>query len=309
MKCRSIRYTGPGKVDFVEVDVPNDPAPGEVQVERLACGICQWDVHIYKTGSSGPPGHEGIGRVVKVGRDAKNIKEGDWVTGGGLGFAEFRNCVASTLHPIPKTNRKPEHWIVEPVACVVTGLDHCRLKAGDRIALVGCGFMGLMFAQALGRRSLVDEFVAIDIDPKRLEMAKLFGATQIVDPRNADIDKLKAIGFDTVVDCSGAQAGLDLSSKIVRRGGLLNLFGWNHGTGNFPGDLWHLGGFTVVNSAPASGIRDTWPVAIRMIERGFIDLEPLVSHVVKLEEYPALLAKAASRQDGYIKGIVTSDNS
>ena len=68
------------------------------------------------------------------------------------------------------------------------------------------------------------------------------------------------------------------------------------------------GGFTVVNSAPASGIRDPWPAAIRMIERGFIDLEPLVSHVAKLEDYPALLAKAAARQDGYIKGVIASGN-
>jgi len=106
------------------------------------------------------------------------------------------------------------------------------------------------------------------------------------------------------VDCSGAQAGLDLSSKIIRNGGRLNLFGWNHGTGTFPGDLWHMNGLTVVNSAPNSALRDPWPAAIRLLERHFIRLRPLVSHVVTLDEYPALLAKAAARQDGYTKGVV-----
>lgn len=303
MKCRSIRYPRAGGVEIIDVDVA-DPRPNEVQVKGLACGVCAWDVHVFKSGSDSPisPGHEGVGEVVAVGKEVGNFKEGDWVVGSGLGFAEYANCRVERLYPIPEVGM-PQDWIVEPVACVVTGLDHCAMKSGERIAVLGCGFMGLMFVQALGR-SLLDRLVAIDVDPKRLEMARQFGATDLFDARTADVEQIQQVRCDTVVDCSGSQKGLDLASKIVRKGGRLNLFGWNHGTAQFPGDIWHMHGITVVNSSPNSAMRDPWPAAISLLKRGMIDLRPLISHVVRLNEYPDLLAKAANRTDGYLKGVV-----
>jgi len=303
-RCRTIHYAGKEKIDLVEVEV-SDPGPGEVQIETLACGVCAWDVHVYKNGADGPvpPGHEGVGRILKLGVGVTHLKEGDWVTGGRLGFTERITCPASGLYVVPQ-QRRPQDWIVEPVACIVTGLDHCKLKPADRIAIVGCGFMGMMFVQALGH-SLVDQLICIDVNNGRLEMARKFGATHTYNAKDADVQDLRNLSIDTVVDCSGAQQGLDLSSKIVKNGGRLNLFGWNHGTGQFPGDLWHMNGITVVNSAPNSAERNPWPAAIRLLERRLIDLEPLVSHVVTLDKYPDLL-KQASRKDGsYMKGVVS----
>ena len=303
MKTRSVNYTAKELVEIIELDV-HDPGAGEVQIQGLASGICASDIHVYKNGVDWPTcaGHEGIGRVIKLGAGVSKLKEGDWVTGIGLGFTEFYNKPERDLYRIPLSTRKPEHWIVEPVACIITGLDHCHLKAGERIAVVGCGFMGLMFVQALSH-TLIDRLIAIDINPKRLAMAKKFGATEIIDAAEVDTQKLQELSIDTVIDCSGDQKGLELSSKIVRPGGRLNLFGWNHGTATFPGDLWHMNGLTVVNSAPNSSLRDPWPAAIRLIDRGLIDLEPLVSHIVPLSEYPSLLKKAASDAK-YIKGVV-----
>jgi threonine dehydrogenase-like Zn-dependent dehydrogenase len=304
MKCKSIRYAQTGGVEIIDVDVA-DPRPNEVQVKGLACGVCAWDVHVFKNGSDSPvsPGHEGIAEVARVGKEVMGLKPGDWVVGSGLGFAECANCRADRLYPVPQGGR-PQDWIVEPVACVVTGIDHCAMKSGDRIAVLGCGFMGLMFVQALGR-SLLDRLVAIDVDPKRLEMARQFGATDLFDARDADVAELQQIRCDIVIDCSGSQKGLDLATQIVRKGGRLNLFGWNRGTAQFSGDVWHMNGITVVNSAPNSALRDTWPAAISLLKRGMIDLRPLVSHLVSLKEYPALLGKAASKTDGYLKGVVT----
>ena len=304
MKARTIRYAGKESVEIIEVDV-HDPGAGEVQIEGLACGVCAWDLHVYRNGADWPvwPGHEGVARVVKVGPGVGHLREGDLVTGVGLGFTEVQTRSAGGLYVLPKGADAPEKWIVEPVSCVVTGLDHCNLKAGDRIAVVGCGFMGQMFVQALSR-SLLDRLIAIDVDPARLEMAQGFGATDVYDARTLDPQSLRDLWIDTVVDCSGTQPGLDLSSKIVKDGGRLNLFGWNHGTGAFPGDVWHMRGITVVNSAPNSAPRDPWPAAIRLLDRKLIDLGPLVSHVVPLEEYPSLLARATTRGSGYMKGVV-----
>jgi threonine dehydrogenase-like Zn-dependent dehydrogenase len=307
MKCRSIRYGKTGGVEIIDVDVA-DPRPNEVQVKGLACGVCAWDVHVFKDGSDSPvsPGHEGVGEVARVGEEVSGFNPGDWVVGSGLGFAEYANCRRDRLYSIPRSGQ-PQDWIVEPVACVVTGIDHCSMKSGDRIAVLGCGFMGLMFVQALGR-SLLERLVAIDVDPKRLEMARQFGATDVFDARStsrsADVTELQQIRCDTVIDCSGAQKGLDLATRIVRKGGRLNLFGWNRGVAQFSGDLWHMNGITVVNSAPSSAVRDTWPPAITLLKRGMIHLRPLITHVVPLDAYPQLLAKAANKTDGYLKGVV-----
>ncbi|MFW6059394.1 MAG: zinc-dependent alcohol dehydrogenase [Phycisphaeraceae bacterium] len=307
--ARTIRYGEKERVELIEVPV-SDPAPDEVQVQALACGICAWDVYVYKHGAEGDimPGHEGVGRIVKVGRDVRGWREGDRVTGHGLGFTERVNVRPQRLYHLPDDDRPHEHWIVEPVSCVVTGLDHCQAKAGDRIAVIGCGFMGLMLVQGLAR-SLLDRLIVIDLDPRRLELARQFGATETYNPSDTafeqTVDQLKAASIDTVVDTSGAQSGLDLASRLVRKGGRINLFGWNHGTAQFPGDLWHMQGVTVVNSAPNSATRNPFPPAIRLMQRGLIDLEPLVTHVVPLDEYPQLLATAAAREDGYIKGVVT----
>jgi len=303
MKCKSIRYGEKGGVEVIDVEVC-DPRPGEVQLKALACGVCAWDVHVFKNGSdrAAPPGHEGIAEVTRIGAGVTQFKEGDWVTARGLGFTEFTNFPAGQLIPIPQI-AQPEDWIVEPVSCIVTGIDHCAMKSGDRIAVLGCGFMGLMFVQALGH-SLLDRLVAIDVDPKRMEMARAFGATDVHDARSCDVAELQRIACDTVIDCSGDQKGLDLASRIVRKGGRLNLFGWNHGVGNFPGDIWHMHGLTVVNSSPNSALRDTWLPAISLMKRKLIQLRPLVSHVVPLGDYAELLSKAANRTDGYLKGVV-----
>ncbi|HEY7090586.1 MAG TPA: zinc-binding dehydrogenase [Tepidisphaeraceae bacterium] len=304
MNCRSIRYVAREHVEIIEIAVP-DPSPGEVQVRGLVCGVCAWDVHVYKNGPDSPigAGHEGIGEVIKLGAGVTTLKEGDWVTGGGLGFSEYSNRPERGLYKLPAGTRKPEHFIVEPVACIVTGLDHCNLRAGDRVAVVGCGFMGLMFVQALAH-SLLDRLIAIDINPDRLNLARRFGPTDCLDAKSLDEPALRDLSIDTVVDCSGQQKGLELSSRIVRKGGRLNLFGWNHGTASFPGDIWHTHGLTIVNSAPNSAMRDPWPIAIRLLARGLIDLSPLVSHVVPLAEYPALLKRAADNDGTYLKGVV-----
>jgi L-iditol 2-dehydrogenase len=305
LTARSIRYTGPRLVEIVEVDVP-DPGPGQVQVAGLACGICAWDLHVYANGCAWqpPPGHEGVGRVIRAGSGVVAVGEGDVVVGCELGFSEVATRSAGGLYVLPgAAAASPEHWLVEPVSCAITGLDHCQVRAGDRIAVVGCGFMGLLLVQLLGRCPL-DALVAVDLDAGRLELARRFGATETVRADEASVEELRALGLDCVVDSSGTQGGLDLSSAIVKDGGRLNLFGWNHGTGSFPGDLWHMRGLTVVNSAPSSAVRDTWPAAIRLLGRGHVDLAPLVSHVVGLDGYPGLLAEATARRNGYTKGVV-----
>lgn len=301
----TIRYKDDGKIELLEKEVP-DPGPGEVQVQGGACGICSWDIATAKYGSQfkpmAPPGHEGVGYVAKIGAEVSNLKEGDRVAGGG--FATLRNISEDRARKIPQSDLPDEYWIVEPVSCVVTGIDHCRIKPGDRIALIGCGFMGQLMLQVL-IRSPLDSLVAIDVIRSRLDLAEDIGVAEVYEADQVDPVGLNARGFDVVIDTSGSQEGLKLATDIVRPGGLINLFGWIKGEkASFDPTKWHLGGVTVVNSSPISKMRETSGPAIRLIQQGVIRLQPLVTHTSTLGDYPDLMEKIVSGDKSYVKGVV-----
>ena len=310
MSNKTLRYLDDGSIELFEREVL-DPGENEVQIEGGACGICSWDVVTAKLGNQmhpmAPPGHEGVGYIAKIGAGVTDFKEGDRVAGGG--FANIRNLSAQRVFKIPESDLPDEYWIVEPVSCAVTGIDHCQIQPGNRIVVVGCGFMGLLILQGLLRYPL-DDLIVLDIVQSRLDLAQQLGVGEVYNTAEADLQELsrelKSREIDVVVDTSGSQAGLDLSTDIVKRGGRINLFGWLKGqTASFDPTKWHLGGFTVVNSAPASKLRDTFGPAIRLIHKGIIDLKPLVTHTATLEDYPALMAQILAGDESYIKGVVT----
>ena len=310
MSNKTLRYLDDGSIELFEREVL-DPGENEVQIEGGACGICSWDVVTAKLGNQmhpmAPPGHEGVGYVAKIGAGVTDFKEGDRVAGGG--FANVRNLSAQRVFKIPESDLPDEYWIVEPVSCAVTGIDHCQIQPGNRIVVVGCGFMGLLILQGLLRYPL-DDLIVLDIVQSRLDLAQQLGVGEVYNTAETDLQdlsrELKSREIDVVVDTSGSQAGLDLSTDIVKRGGRINLFGWLKGqTASFDPTKWHLGGFTVVNSAPASKLRDTFGPAIRLIHKGIIDLKPLVTHTATLEDYPALMAQILAGDESYIKGVVT----
>ena len=310
MSNKTLRYLDDGSIDLFEREVL-DPGENEVQIEGGACGICSWDVVTAKLGNQmhpmAPPGHEGVGYIAKIGAGVTDFKEGDRVAGGG--FANIRNLSAQRVFKIPESDLPDEYWIVEPVSCAVTGIDHCQIQPGNRIVVVGCGFMGLLILQGLLRYPL-DDLIVLDIVQSRLDLAQQLGVGEVYNTAEADLQELsrelKSREIDVVVDTSGSQGGLDLSTDIVKRGGRINLFGWLKGqTASFDPTKWHLGGFTVVNSAPASKLRDTFGPAIRLIHKGIIDLKPLVTHTATIEDYPALMAQILAGDESYIKGVVT----
>lgn len=309
MNALSIRYTDEGDIELIETEV-GDPGPGEIQLRGTMCGICAWDIATCRLGKEmsapAPPGHEGIGYVTGVGPGVEGFKEGDRVACGG--FQTLANMSTQGLHRIPESKIPDEYWLVEPVSCAVTGVDTCRLRPADRVAVIGCGFMGLLILQIL-TRSYALEVIGLDIDADRLNLARSLGVQETHDLSQAPADDLVGDlhhrGIDIVIDTSGSQNGLDLAAKLVRRGGQINLFGWIKGTkATFDPSAWHMGGFTIVNSSPSAKLRDPFPPAVELIERGIVDLKPLVTHQVDLEAYPRLMKQILAGDRSYIKGVV-----
>lgn len=309
--ARNIRYLPGGGAEIVDIAIAA-PSPGEIQVSRTACGICSWDLQTFRWGSdhrsAAPPGHEGVGVVTMVGDGVRGFEVGDRVVGGG--FSSLGNIRAQHAYKVPVSNLASEHWVVEPVSCCVTGVDRCELKSGERLVMIGAGFMGLISLQIL-RGMAADQVVALDVDDDRLALARKLGATEAHNVNAPGFDEVRndiaKRGIDIVYDTSGTQSGLDLATQIVRPGGKINVFGWLKGdAATFNPTAWHGKGITVINSGPAARIRDPFPPAIRLLQNGIVDLKPLVTHTVSLEEFPRFMANATTgKVPGYIKGVVT----
>lgn len=308
-------FLGPRSVAVQQVTVA-PPGPHEVQVEIKACGVCTGDVHRFlATEPFGFPaliGHEGTGVVREVGAAVEKVVPGDNVALLGSGhYAQLVNTPADRAFKIPGDVQDFERWILEPVACVVNGVEQARVRPGDRVLLIGCGFMGLMLLQGL-KRTLAAEVLAADVDPARLELARGFGADEVfLTSEEGELERLRTHagdmgGFDVVVEAAGAKPALTLAGDLLRRAGTLVMFSWHHGTQEINSTQWHLGGFRVFNASPMisddfAGIAER---TVRLMERGVFDLEPLITHAVDYHEAQEVLETAVARKDGYIKGVL-----
>ncbi|MGQ9629354.1 MAG: zinc-dependent alcohol dehydrogenase [bacterium] len=315
MKSKAIYFVGSRKVEVRDIEV-GPPKPDEVQVEVRANGICQADVAFF-TGKEVREypfvaGHEGVGVVTQVGSAVEGFSPGDVVACGRNTFASVVNCPHQFVAKIPLPVNDFSLWIVEPVACVVNGLRYFGVSPGDRVVLIGAGFMGLMILQGLNR-SLASEVIAVDIDSERLRMAERFGATEAIDVNSGvgedRLEGLKREKADVVIEAAGTPQALDLATEITRTAGRLCIFSWHHERRAVDLSRWHIGGFEVLNTSPMidwdRGFFKNFPRAIALMKKGVFDLKPLITHISPCERAQELFEIAADRREGYIKGVVT----
>ena len=314
MKTETILLIADRKIELREIDIP-DISDDEILVECVANGICMLEVSVFsgteKRSYPYPLGHEGIGRAVKCGKHVKNIKEGDYVTcRGWTRHQVFRkNKLFAFNHP-PKD---PATALVEPVSCIAGALFSYNIMAGDRVLLLGAGYMGLLNIIGLAH-SPVSELVVTDVKEKNLQLAKSFGATHTInsatDQGRLELEKLQENPFDLVVECAGIQSTIDQATKLTRRGGRLSIFSWHHQPRSIDLGKWHGGGFTVLNSSPMITMDrrvSNMERAMRLIECGMFDQSRLVTHRHSYKDAQAAMELAAERRDDYIKGVFLFD--
>lgn len=317
-KTRAIYYAEPNKIALREYII-GDPDLYEVQIEVKATGLCAWDLALFQghlhQGVSFPfvHGHEGAGIVTRVGARVTGLQEGDKVTAMGDDsalMAQIANVPAKCIAKLEQDVSDFEHWIAEPVACVMNGLAWSKIEPGDRIAIIGTGFMGLMFVQGL-RHALVQEVIAIDVDDARLALAKQFGADRIINVSTpagqAEAAALAQHPVDVAVECAGNQAAFQLGYQIVRKAGRLNIFSAQRGQPRQVDlAMWHSKGIQVYASSPsiAPDFAKIWARTVPMMQKGVFDLKPLVTHTAPPEQAQELFETGLSKQGGYIKGVV-----
>ncbi|MBV6458621.1 MAG: L-threonine 3-dehydrogenase [Fimbriimonadaceae bacterium] len=245
----------PGTIAMQEVAVPQ-PGPGEVLVRVKAATTCGTDLKAFLRGHPQIPmpglfGHEYSGVVSAVGEDAKfgigdevmgvhsapcqscywcingqeNLCEQIMATKVLGSYAEWllipKHIADVNLYPKPKEIDFDRAALLEPLACVVQGLEEASIKPDSRILILGSGAIGLMFVASLRFLGFKDITLS-GRKPNRLALGEMLGAK--IETWD-DLPALKNRGFDVVIECTGSVEVWERSVDFVRRGGKVVLFG------------------------------------------------------------------------------------
>ncbi len=207
----------------------------EILVRNVACGICEGDTHIYMgegwKADLYPDGyflgHESSGIVEKRGSKVTEFDIGDKVTMIGGGFAEYVRVPAKLAVKLP-SNLDPIWALGEPIACAVAAGWRSRIKLGDKVAVIGVGFMGLLMLQ-LARILGAAKITAFDILNWRLEKAKQLGADEVCNSAEISSEqaKEKSDEVDVVIEATGTQNGIDIATSLVKEHGTILIFGYH----------------------------------------------------------------------------------
>ncbi|MBS7623994.1 zinc-binding dehydrogenase [Candidatus Bathyarchaeota archaeon] len=298
---------------IVETDVPK-PGRDEVLVKTKACGICMGEVYVFQGKLPGGKimGHEGVGIVVQVGDGVKEVGPGDRVTTlGGPAFAEYYKTNKWNVAKIPEEvpERDLIYWISEPLACAVTGIKGSNIQIGDKVCIIGCGYMGLLLIQLIPK-DIVGELIAIDIRDKCLDLARRFGARYTLNPLKSDVAKetREILGgeADIVIEASGAPGTIYLATEIVRRGGRLVIFGRHVVDEKVPTEEWHVKGLTILNTSPSfsNNFNKDFFDAVNLLKRGVVDQRPLITHIFPYTKAQEAFELASRKPLDYIKGVL-----
>jgi L-iditol 2-dehydrogenase len=321
---KALVLTAPSRLEYGDFPDPM-PAADEVLLRIRACGICGSDLHGWD-GSSGrrrPPlimGHEAAGEIAAVGRDVREWKVGDRVTFDSTlscgtcaycrdgyvnlcenrrvfgvapaeyrqhgAFAEFLAVPARVLYRLPRDMSFTAAAMIEPVSIAVHAVRRVPIQATDTAVVVGAGMIGLLVVQAL-RAAGAAQIIAIDLDDRRLALARELGAThgfrsdltEVV----SEVQKLTdGRGAHVAFEVVGFTATLNLALNTLRRGGAAVLVGnLAPQTDKFPLQAVVTRELRLFGSCGSAG---EYPECIDLIARGAIRVEPLISAVAPLAE-------------------------
>jgi len=238
---------------------------GDILVQVKVALTCGTDVKVFRRGYHArmivPPavfGHELAGDVVAIGEDVTNFAVGQRVVAAnsapcgecffchkGLenlcedllfnngAYAQYiripARIVQCNTYLIPDKVGYQDAALVEPLACVVRGFEETAPRAGDTVAIVGLGPIGLMFAKLAKLRGC--RVIAVGRRMTQLDRAAALGADELIvagehsDPVKSIREMTHGRGVDIAIEAVGKPQTWQWAVNMVRRGGTVNFFG------------------------------------------------------------------------------------
>ncbi|HEY3417703.1 MAG TPA: alcohol dehydrogenase catalytic domain-containing protein [Armatimonadota bacterium] len=341
---RSAVMTDTRRIEVSEGPLPM-PGPGEALVRLRAVGICGSDVHYYIDGRIGdalviPPfvlGHEPAGEVALLGEGVTSLQVGDrvalepslscgkcsqCVTGHPNccpsvrflatppirgAFEEYHVFNAIQCVPIPDNVTFEAAATLEPMAVGVHAVNLARITLGDKIAIMGCGPVGIMTAMAA--RAAGASYIAMtDPIPERRTHAKALVADVVVDPYAEDaVEAITRTSgpIDVSFEAAGTQGAVDDATLVVRPTGTTVIIG-------IPSEdrislLFHKIRRKELHLVMARRSNFALEPAIRLMATGAVQPEKTVTHRLPLEQLTEGLELVHAHGDGVLKAMIVME--
>ena len=339
-----------GEVGWMEKPVP-EPGPADAVVRTTAALVCTSDVHTLH-GAIGERedltlGHEAVGVVEDVGSEVEEVAPGDRVVvgaitpcfrcencqrgytsqcGEALGgwkfantkdgvFADYFhvNAADANLARIPDSISDEEAaYCSDMLSTGFVGAEHADIPIGGTVAVFAQGPVGLM-ATAGARLQGAGLVIAVESVPKRQEMARSYGADEVVDftetdPVEAILELTDGRGVDAAIEALGAQETFEACVKATRPGGTISNVGY-HGEGEYvqiPREEWGVGmSDKTIRTALCPGGSVRMSRMLRTIEQGRVDPTRMTTHRFAFDELERAFELMASKEEGIIKPLIT----
>jgi alcohol dehydrogenase len=321
---KALVYHGPGRRAWEDRPRPKVQSDGDAIVRMTTSTICGTDLHILKGDVPAVTdgrilGHEGVGVIEEIGAGVTTFKTGDKVlvscitSCGSCDFCKrgiYSHCrdggwilghkidgtqaeyvrvphAATSLHAVAPDADEEALAMLSDIfpTGFECGVLNGKVKPGDTVAIVGAGPIGLATLLTAKLYS-PSEIVMVDRDRNRLEVAKGFGATKLVDasgPKTVErlMELTKGEGFDVAIEAVGIPETFDFCQAIVAPGGFIA----NIGVHGKPVTL-HIERLWAHNITLTTRLVDTvtTPMLLKLVQSGRLEAKKLVSHRFELTD-------------------------
>jgi L-iditol 2-dehydrogenase len=302
---------------------PPRPGSDESLVRVEAVGVCGSDLHWFEEGAIGDArldhplvvGHEFAGVVEDGPLAGRRVAvdpavpcetcdlcreghpnlcptvrfAGHAATDGGL--RQYLSWPTRRLHPLPDAMDGVTGALLEPLGVAIHAVDLGHVDVGARVAIVGCGPIGLLLQQVLIAAGAT---VAVAVEPlaHRRDAAARIGAEAVIAPD--DVAAWDAPLVDVVFEAAGTDAAVDAALRVARPGARVILAGIPAGDETtFSASVARRKGLSLV---VVRRMKEVYPRAIRLAAAGAVDVGSLVTHRFPLERVGDAFASAAARE-------------
>ncbi len=312
--------------------------PNDVLIRMRKTAICGTDMHIWHWDDWAQRtikvpmavGHEYCGEIVEMGSEVAGLKVGDRVSGEGhITCGYCRNCRAGRRHlcrntfgvgvnrpgcfaeymSLPASNVfKLSAAISDDIASILDPFGNATHTAlsfnvvGEDVLITGAGPIGIM-AVAIARYAGARHIVITDVNPYRLELARRMGASRALDIRTETLDAAMRDlgmeeGFDVGMEMSGVPSAFREMLRTMHHGGSIAMLGIMPKDTGIQWDEVIFKGL-VIKGVYGREMFETWYKMSSMLQSG-LDIAPVVTHRLPIEEYRLGFETMASGQSGKV---------
>jgi L-iditol 2-dehydrogenase len=340
---RASRLHGVRDLRLEELPRPT-PGPDEVLLQVACVGVCGSDVHYYQHGRIGTQvveepiimGHEFSARIAARGAAVSGLELGQLVAiepGISCGqcepclhghpnlcpevrfcgtppidgvFAEYTVMPADNCFPLPEGMSAVEGAMLEPLGIAIHSVDLGHLKAGQTVAVLGAGPIGLLIAAAAKAAGASEIYVTEPLAYRR-QFALDYVADAALDPETQDVvagilHLTAGRGVDVTFEAAGTPDTPQQAAAVTRIGGKVVIAGIPpDGMMTMQADTVRHKGMTI---KIVRRMKHTYPRAIRLVQSGMVDVRPLATHLLPLERIPEAFEMVAGYRDGVLRAVI-----